>query len=117
MTNIPHNAGDPMKKCEIEPSRSCSVEPQLLTLINELREFRSEFNEFRVEQSKLTATIESDVKTGIRGNGQPSRLAVAEQKIEALNNDKSRMIGITIGVSSVISLIGGFVMWLTHLFK
>lgn len=53
-------------------------------LLQEFREFRAEMSEWRQETGERLAKLETQVKHGISGNGQPSRLSVVETRVDGL---------------------------------
>jgi hypothetical protein len=85
------------------------VDDQLQLLLTEFRAFRdTEWREFRVavsswqqETGERVAQLETQVKAGVTGNGQPSRLQVAERSIDQLNRFRYWLLGCA-GVLSVI---------------
>lgn len=78
-------------------------------VLTELREFRSDVTKWQQNTGERTATLESQVKSGITGNGQPSRLAVVEKSVEQLNRFKYWLLGAaaTISVIAHYALPGG----------
>lgn len=58
----------------------------------EWREFRDDVNKWQVDSAQRTATLEAQVKSGVTGNGQPSRLAVVEEKVNELTNSKYKAV-------------------------
>ncbi len=101
-----------------DPARPCPVECQSQLLLDEFRVFRGEFNTFREELSdwkqdarERLATLESDVKSGIRGNGQPSRVKVLEDKFADFQKSWWKMIGAGMTLWALISLALHFVPW------
>lgn len=90
-------------------------------ILAEMRGLRSELGEFRVEvhewqqaTGERVATLETQVKTGITGNGQPSRLAVVEKSVQSLQWMRAKVIGIAVGVSGTVSVIGWIITRLMH---
>lgn len=93
------------------------VEGQLELLLAEFRAFRDdEFRSFRddiradvaalqSQTGERLATLETHVKSGITGNGQPSRLASVEKKLEGLKVKVSWIIGIGTGVSALSAVV------------
>jgi len=53
---------------------------------NEFREFKDDVATWKQDSGTRLAIVENDVKSGIKGNGQPSRLAVVEKKVEDLED-------------------------------
>ncbi|HEY2467974.1 MAG TPA: hypothetical protein VGI45_09030 [Terracidiphilus sp.] len=104
-------------------------------LLQEFRDFRTEFNDFKSAVStwnhevgqRLTA-VEVNVKAGITGNGQPSRLANLEREVDDLKQVRSderipalekdvdglqhvkwKASGIAIGIIAVIDIAAKFI--------
>lgn len=78
---------------------------QIQTLIlGELRELRSSFNQHAKDTGERLATLESQ-NEAILGNGQPGRLTLLEQSVVELQHWKWRIVGIGLGVSTVISTL------------
>jgi hypothetical protein len=85
------------------------VDDQLQLLLTEFRAFRdTEWREFREsvsawqqETGERIAQLEAQVKAGVTGNGQPSRLQVVEHNVEQLNRFRYWLLGFA-GVASVI---------------
>lgn len=85
-------------------------------LLAEFRSFRdSEWRDFRDNDSawkqstgERLAQVETHIKTGITGNGQPSRLKVVEDSVAKLDRFKYWLLGAASGVSSVVSILFRF---------
>ena len=85
------------------------MDDQLQLLLTEFRAFRdAEWREFRVsvsswqqETGERIAQLETQVKAGVTGNGQPSRLQVAERNIAQLNRFRYWLLGCA-GIVSVV---------------
>ena len=75
------------------PTANCKVEGQFEMLLDEFRSFRAEITEWKNDSSERLATLESAVKSGITGNGTPSRLAVVERQVDSLESMKDQHIG------------------------
>jgi len=67
----------------------------------EWREFRESVSAWQQETGERVAQLETQVKAGVTGNGQPSRLQVAERNIDQLNRFRYWLLGCA-GVLSVI---------------
>lgn len=87
-----------------EPARPCPVECQSQLLLDEFREFRGEQQQENREIRELLAklredfagrvtTLESHVKAGLTGNGQPSRMTSAETRLTALERSWWKLVG------------------------
>lgn len=85
------------------------MDDQLQLLLTEFRAFRdTEWREFRAsvvswqqDTGERIAQLEIQVKSGITGNGQPSRLQLAERSIDQLNRFRYWLLG-GAGVLSVL---------------
>lgn len=75
---------------------------------DELREFRADFNSWSRDMGERVSTVESHVKHGITGNGQPSRLQRMEDAVGALQQWRWQ----TVGFASAFSLISVWITWL-----
>ena len=53
---------------------------------NEFREFKDDVSTWKSDNGTRIGILENDVKSGIKGNGQPSRLAILEKKVELLED-------------------------------
>jgi hypothetical protein len=67
---------------------------------SEFRGFRNEFSDWKVETAERIGPLETQVKSGITGNGQPSRLAVLEAEVSKLNQFKFWLLGAAAAVGS-----------------
>lgn len=74
-------------------------------VLTELREFRSDVNKWQQDTGERVATLETQVKSGITGNGQPSRLAVVEKSVEQLNRFKYWLLGAAATVSVILHYV------------
>jgi hypothetical protein len=55
---------------------------------SEFREFKDDVATWKQDSGARIATLESDVKAGIKGNGQPSRMSIVEEKVSRLERFK-----------------------------
>ena len=93
------------------------MDDQLQLLLTEFRAFRdTEWREFREsvsawqqEAGERVAQLETQVKVGVTGNGQPSRLALAERSIAELNRFRYWVLGAAAGISLLMHLIAPLV--------
>jgi hypothetical protein len=93
---------------------------QLIQLLTEFRSFRdTEWREFRDQvmiwqndTAQRVAKLESEVKAGLIGNGTPSRLNVLEDKVSDLTKYKYWLLGVTAGVSAIVSIVAACVGFL-----
>jgi hypothetical protein len=69
----------------------------------EWREFRDDVGSWKQDTAGRLASLETQVKSGITGGGQPSRLAVVEASVEDLNRFRYWWMG----ASAAIGSIGG----------
>ena len=81
-------------------------------LLKELRAFREDLKEFRDtvtswhnDHTGRLSALEVQMKAGVTGNGTPSRLALAESRIESLIKYKYWLIGAAAGVSTLVSAL------------
>ena len=89
-----------------------------LLLLQEFRSFRdTEFRTFRQDVSSWVqssgerlAKLESEVKSGVSGNGQPSRLAIVEKDVEELQHNRWFGAGVVAALSSALTLGGGYLL-------
>lgn len=75
----------------------------------EWRQFREDVSGWKADAGERLATLETNVKTGITGNGQPSRLQVVENEVKRLTNFKFKLIGIACAASAGISGIAAII--------
>lgn len=71
-------------------------------ILAEVRELRSDYNTHARETGERLASLELGMYD-LRGNGQPGRITVLEDRIDDLRKWKWRMVGITSGVATVMS--------------
>lgn len=83
-------------------------------LRSELGEFRAEVHEWQQAAGERVAALEIQVKSGITGNGQPSRLAVVEKSVQSLQWVRAKIIGIAVGVSGAVSIVGWVITRFIH---
>jgi hypothetical protein len=89
------------------------VDDQLQLLLTEFRAFRdTEWREFREsvaswqqDTGERIAQLETQVRSGVTGNGQPSRLQVAERNIDQLNRFRYWLLGIACVASLIIHYV------------
>jgi hypothetical protein len=79
-------------------------------ILTEMRELRGQVQDWRVNEAERLSKLEEQVRTGISGNGQPSRLAVVEDRVEALQRDRWFGAGIVAAMSSALTLGGGYLL-------
>lgn len=80
-------------------------------ILQELQLLRSDFNEFARDTGERVATLESHVKQGIVGNGQPSRLQALETTVTRLLEWRWWVVGAAAGGGAVISCVA----WMAEL--
>ena len=90
----------------------------LTLLLTEVRDFRTEVQGFRQsitdwqqETGERVATLETDVRSGIKGNGQPSRLSAVETRVTDLEHARWRESGVVLAVSSVLAIASHWLPW------
>ena len=76
----------------------------------EFRAFRGDLSEWQQQTGERVASLESDVKQGIRGNGQPSRLAEVEEKVAMLEKWKWYLMGAWVVVAAAISTVTSWLL-------
>ncbi len=75
-------------------------------ILEEIRAFRSEVNEWQQSTGERVSSLESQMKSGVTGNGQPSRLQRVEEDIEELQGFRYWLLG----ASAVIAAIFHFLI-------
>ena len=73
--------------------------PMEQAILIELRELRTDFNEFARGMGERLATHDAELHT-VLGNGQPGRLSVLETKVSELQRWHWKIIGMCTGLSS-----------------
>jgi hypothetical protein len=76
----------------------------------EFREFREDIASWRQNSGERLAKLESEVKSGVSGNGQPSRLAIVEDRVDALQRDRWFGAGVVAAISSGLTLGCGYAL-------
>jgi hypothetical protein len=74
-------------------------------ILDELRALRGDFNTFARDTGERVSVLETQVKQGIIGNGQPSRLQRAETAIERIQRWRWQLVGVATGISGLVSAI------------
>jgi hypothetical protein len=74
-------------------------------ILTELREMRSDMSNWRTESESRLSVLESQVKSGIVGNGQPSRLAVVESEVADLKQNWKYTLGAGFGGGTVVAVV------------
>jgi hypothetical protein len=85
------------------------MEDQTANLIlTELREFRAAVTTWQQDTGERVSALETSVKSGITGNGQPSRLAVvennqaaAQKSLEQLHRFKYWILGAAATIAAI----------------
>ena len=95
-----------------------SIEQLILSEIQairtELQAFRVEVHEWQQEAGERVATLEAQVKSGVTGNGQPSRLTVVETRVAVLERGFWRMVGACSAVWTILTVVLHFLPWGKH---
>jgi len=78
-------------------------------ILSELRSLREDFNSYARESGERISSLEVHVKTGITGNGQPSRLQVLEAAVEKLQQWRWYLLGAAAGISGIVSCLAWIV--------
>jgi hypothetical protein len=74
-------------------------------ILSELRDLRADYNVSARETGERLSALEAQVKTGITGNGQPSRLQRIEESVSRLQAWRVYVIGAAAGVSILVSCL------------
>lgn len=72
-------------------------------ILSEIRSLREDFNQYARDTGERITALEVQVKHGITGNGQPSRLQVVETEVGRLRGWQRWTLGTAAGVSTLIS--------------
>lgn len=83
--------------------------PHRAFVVTELKELRGDFNKFARDTGERVSSLESQVRYGVTGNGQPSRLQVVEERVESLSRWRWWVVGCAAGSGAVISVIAWMV--------
>lgn len=82
----------------------------------EFRVFRDELTAWKQEVGERLASLEADVKSGIKGNGQPSRLTTVEERLTELQRVRWKAVGAFVAVwalfTTALTTALHFVPWL-----
>lgn len=79
-------------------------------ILQELRELRADYNNHARDTGERLAKLEAQMKTGITGNGQPSRLKVLEDAVNRLQAWRWWLVGASAATSTIaICLAWAFV--------
>jgi hypothetical protein len=73
-------------------------------ILNEMQLLRRDFNDFARDTGERVAALETDMH-GLMGNGQPGRVALMENAIDALSQWRWWMLGCAAGGGGVISAL------------
>jgi hypothetical protein len=74
-------------------------------LLDEFRQFRRDLGEWQRETGERLARLETEVKSGISGNGQPSRLKMVEGRVDALEHFRWYLAGGLFVAAGVVEMI------------
>ena len=83
-------------------------------ILIELREFRAAVQSWQQDTGERVAQLETQVKDGVTGNGQPSRLRRAEIDIEDLNRFRYWWMGVSAAIGSIAGVLGGIIFGGKH---
>jgi hypothetical protein len=72
-------------------------------ILTELQLLRSDFSTLARDTAERVSSLEVQVKSGITGNGQPSRLTAVECAVGSLQESKWWAVGAATGASTVMS--------------
>jgi hypothetical protein len=109
---------------EHEQKRPSSDDASFQMLLQEFRDIRNiDLKDLREQVAKINTdaesrltVLEAHVKSGITGNGSPSRLSVIEKKMEGILEYKYWLVGIAAGVSGFVSIAACVIGFIFHLF-
>ena len=73
-------------------------------ILEELRSFRSDINDWRQETTERLTKLETQVYPLI-DNGQPGRVTLVERAVQKLREWRIWQIGVAAGVSGVVSVL------------
>ena len=76
----------------------------------EFRDFKDTVAEWKQDTGERVAQLETSVKSGVTGNGQPSRLSVVEQELEQLTRFRYWLLGASAAAGSVCGAISGYIL-------
>jgi hypothetical protein len=71
----------------------------------EMQDLRKDMQGWQQDTGERIATIESQIKPTIIGNGQPSRLAVVEEQVDELRRDRWRLTGAASAGGAIIGVV------------
>lgn len=71
----------------------------------ELSDMRKDVQSWQQDTGERIATIESQIKPTIIGNGQPSRLAMVEEQVDELRRDRWRLTGAASAAGAILGLL------------
>jgi hypothetical protein len=74
-------------------------------ILQELQLLRADFSSFARDTGERVSSLEIQVKSGITGNGQPSRLQVLEDRLDGLSRWRWWVVGAAAGGGGVIGVL------------
>jgi len=81
-------------------------------ILAEIKSLRDDLYNYSRESGERITSLEIHVKTGITGNGTPSRLSVVERTVESLQRWRWMILG---GASAISALISALATYAVHL--
>src|SRR5579862_6571440 len=87
---------------------------EIQAIRSDLQEFRSEVHAWQQGAGERVAALESQVKTGVTGNGQPSRLTTVESKVANLEKAWWKLAGACSAVWTIVTVVLHFLPWGKH---
>lgn len=88
----------------MEPSTEQLILSELQSCRSDLRQFRDEVNDWKVEIAKQLAEHDTKI-TDVSGNGQPGRMTKAEEEISGLKRTKWIVVGWSTGVCGLLTVL------------
>ena len=70
-------------------------------ILSEIKEFRADVTAWQIASEGRLSALEYATKTGITGNGQPSRLQMVERSVEQFGRFKYWLLGFAGAISAI----------------
>lgn len=75
-------------------------------ILSEFREYRGHDTSWKLDNTAKMGALQASVRSGLDGNGQPSRVAVLEAKVEMLQKFQWKLLGIASALGSIAAVLG-----------